>query len=190
MQGTTCLFPGADNNASGVAALMETARMLQLSEDQPSRSVIFAVFSASEQQHLGSQVFVSNFKPLKNIEAFVDVSSIGGGDSISVLGNKRYPQLWNVARRVDTVYCTNDMCVSFKTMPKGAAAAFDYVGIPSINITNYKGNRHAHVPSDIVENIDRRFIVKATQLLFETVLDLSFGEYQGRSAASKRVKFD
>ena len=33
-------------------------------------------------------------------------------------------------------------------------------------------------------------IVQATQLLFETVLDLSFGEYQGRSNASKRIRFD
>lgn len=190
MQGTTCLFPGADINASGVAALMETARLLQYSEDQPSRSIIFVLFSAGEQQHLGSQIFVSNFKPLKNIEAFVDVTSVGSGDSIAVLGNKRYPKLWNVARRVDTLYCTDDMCVGFKTMPKGDAAAFDYVGIPSINITGYKGSRHPHVPSDIVENIDRNLIVKATQLLFETVLDLSFGEYQGRSSASKRVKFE
>lgn len=190
MQGTTCLFPGADNNASGVAALMETARLLQLSEDQPSRSIIFVLFSAGEQQRLGSQIFVSNFKPLKNIEAFVNVTAVGSGDSISVLGNKRYPHLWEAARRVDTLYGTRDMCVGFKTMPKGDAVAFDYVGIPSINITNYKGNRHPYVPSDIPENIDRRFIVKATQLLFETVLDLSFGEYQGRSSASKRIKFD
>lgn len=189
MQGTTCLFPGADINASGVAALMETARLLQLSDDQPSRSIIFALFSAGEQQHLGSQIFVSNFKPLDKIEAFVNVKAIGSGDSISVMGNKRYPNLWSVAKRVDTLYCTNDMCVSFKTLPKGDAATFDHVGIPSINITNYKGSRYVHVPSDIVENIDRRFIVKATQLLFETVLDLSFGEYQGRSAASKRIKF-
>ena len=190
MQGTTCLFPGADNNASGVAALMETARLLQLSDDQPSRSVVFVLFSAGEQQHLGSQIFVSNFKPLDRIEAFVNVNTIGSGDSIAVLGNKRYPHLWDVARRVDTLYCNNGICTGFKTMPKGDAVAFDYIGIPSINITNYKGNRHAHVPSDIVENIDRRFIVDATQLLFETVLDLSFGEYQGRSAASKRTKFE
>lgn len=190
MQGTTCLFPGADNNASGVAALMETARLLQLSEDQPSRSVLFVLFSSGEQQHLGSQIFISNFKPLNKIEAYVDVSSVGCGDSIIVLGNKRYPQLWNVARKVDTMYCTSDMCIGFKTMPKGNAATFDHVGIPSINITNYKGSRYVHVPSDIVENIDRRYIVKATQLLFETVLDLSFGEYQGRSNASKRIKFE
>lgn len=190
MQGTTCLFPGADDNASGVAALLETARMLQYSEDQPSRNILFVLFSAGEQQHLGSRVFVSNFKPLKGIEAFVDVSTVGCGDSIAVLGNKRFPHLWDVARKVDTMYCTNDMLLGQKTLPKGEAAAFAQVGIPSINLTSFKGRRHHHVPSDIVENIDRTYIVKATQLLFETVLDLSFGEYQGRSNASKRVRFD
>jgi len=190
MQGTTCLFPGADNNASGVSALLETARMLQLSDDQPSRSVVFVLFSAGEQQHLGSRIFVSNFTPLKRIEAFVNVSSVGSGDSIMVMGNKRYPQLWSVARKVDSLYCTNDMAVSFKTRPSGDAVAFDHVGIPSLTLTNYKGGRYTRVPSDIVENIDRTFIVKATQLLFETVLDLSFGEYQGRSSNSKRVKFE
>lgn len=189
MQGTTCLFPGADVNASGVAAVLEAARMLQYSEDQPSRSIIFAFFSSGEQQHLGSRIFVSNFTPLKRIEAFVDVSCVGTGDSIAVLGNKRFPQLWDVVKRVDTTYCTGDVLTGYKTMPRGAAAAFAQVGIPSINITNYKGLRYPHVPSDIVENIDRQYIVKATQLLFETMLDLSFGEYQGRSNASKRVRF-
>jgi hypothetical protein len=190
MQGTTCLFPGADGNASGVAALLETARMLQYSEDQPSRSIVFVLFAAGEQQHLGSQIFVSNFTPLKRIEAFVDVNSVGCGDSIMVVGNKRYPHLWSVAKKVDTTYCSNDVAVGMKTLPKGNAVAFDHVGIPSMNITSYKGKRYNHVPSDIVENIDRRFIVKATQLLFETVLDLSFGDYQGRSNASKRVRFE
>ncbi len=190
MQGTTCLFPGADDNASGVAALLETARLLQQSPDQPSRSIVFVLFSGGEQQHLGSRIFVSNFSPLKRIEAFVNVNAIGTGDSIAVLGNKRYPALWSVARKVDTTYCTSDIVTGYKTLPKGDAVAFDHVGIPSINITNFKGYRNAHVPSDIVENIDRQFIVKATQLLFETVLDLSFGEYQGRSNASKRIRFD
>ncbi len=190
LQGTTCLFPGADGNASGVAALLETARMLQMSEDQPSRNVLFVLFSSGEQQHLGSQIFVSNFTPLKGIEAFVDVNNIGCGDSIMVMGNNHYPALWEVARKVDTLYCTRDMALGYKNNPKGAAVAFDEIGIPSINITAFNGRQHYHVPSDIVENIDRNFVVKATQLLFETVLDLSFGEYQGRSNASKRIRFD
>ncbi|MCR4829424.1 MAG: M28 family peptidase [Bacteroidales bacterium] len=189
MQGTTCLFPGADDNATGVAALMEVARMLSESPDQPNRSVIFVLFSAGEQQHLGSRIFVSNFTPLNRIEAYVDVNSIGMGDSILVLGNMRYPDLWNVALKVDSLYCTRDMVTSLKTSPVGDATAFFKVGIPSINITNMGGSRHVRVPSDMTENIDRTYIVKATQLLFETVLDLSFGEYQGRSNASKRIKF-
>lgn len=190
LQGTTCLFRGADNNASGVAALLETARQLQLSEDQPSRSVLFVLFAGGEQQYLGSQIFVSNFTPLKGIEAFVDVSSIGCGDSLMVMGNNHYPALWEVAHKVDTQYCDRMMNLGYKTNPKGNAVAFDQVGIPSINITSFNGKRHYHVPSDVSENIDRRYLVKATKLLFETVLDLSFGEYQGRSNASRRIRFD
>lgn len=190
MQGTTCLFPGADDNASGVAALLETARLLSLSPDQPSRSVIFVLFSAGEQQHLGSRIFVSNFTPLKNIEAYINVSHLGCGDSIMVMGNKRFPHLWDVAKHIDTLRCSNDVVTGYKTLPKGDAAAFAQVGIPSINLTSFRGRRFSHVPSDIVENIDRKFIVKSTQLLFETVLELSFGEYQGRSNASKRIRFD
>ncbi len=189
-QGTTCLFRGADANASGVAALLETARQLQLSDDQPSRNVLFVLFASSEQQYLGSQIFVSNFSPLKGIEAFVDVNTVGCGDSLMVLGNNRYPALWEVARKVDTLYGEGMMSVAHKTNPKGNAQAFDHVGIPAINITSFNGKRHYHVPSDISENIDRHYIVKATKLLFETVLDLSFGEYQGRSNASRRVRFD
>ena len=190
LQGTTCLFPGADDNATGVAAMLETARMLQVSPDQPSRSILFVLFAGGEQQYLGSQIFVSNFTPLKRIEAFVNVKAIGSGDSIAVLGNKRYPHLWSVAKKVDSAYCSNTVVTGYKTAPKYDALAFDHVGIPSINITNFRGFRRAHVPSDIVENIDREYLVKATQLLFETVLDLSFGEYQGRSNASKRIRFD
>lgn len=190
LQGTTCLFRGADNNASAVAALLETARQLQLSDDQPSRNVLFVLYSGSEQQFLGSRIFVSNFTPLKGIEAYVDVSSIGCGDSIMVMGNNHYPALWEVAHKVDTLYCDGLMNMGYKNNPKGNAAAFDKVGIPCINITSFNGKRHYNVPSDVSENIDRRYLTKATKLLFETVLDLSFGEYQGRSNASKRVRFD
>lgn len=189
-QGTTCLFPGANGNASGVAALLETARMLTLSPDQPSRNVLFVLFSSSEQQYLGSRIFVSNFKPLKGIEAYIDVSEVGCGDSIMVQGNNRYPSLWDVARKVDTSYGTSDMVVGMKTNPKGNSVAFDHIGIPSINITGYNGRKHYKVPSDISENINRQLLTKSTQLLFETVLDLSFGQYQGRSYASRRVKFN
>jgi hypothetical protein len=188
IQGRTCMYPGADVNASGVAALLETARMLKQAEEQPERSVIFVLLGAEEQRNLSSRIFVSNFSPLKRIEAFVDVSNLGGGESVAVLGNNKYPGLWDVADKMDSTYC-HVMQHGVKTNPKGAAIAFDSIGIPSINITNVNGNRHNHVPSDIAENIDRRYLVNATRLVFQTVYELSFGDYQGRTQLSRRYRF-
>ena len=188
MQGETCLFPGADNNASGVAAVLETARLLQDPNYQPRRSVVFVFFSGYEQQNIGSRVFVSNFDRLNMVDAFVDVECIGNGDSIAVLGNKRFPALWEIANRNDSAH-TQSMVHGFKTNPKGDAAAFAQVGIPSIVISNYNGNRYAHVPSDIAENIDRKMVTKAATLLYRTVFELTDGNYQGRNPKSRKIKF-
>ena len=87
MQGETCLFPGADINASGVAAVLETARLLSKPDYRPKRSVVFVLFSGSEQQFLGSRVFLENYTKLRKIEAFLNVQNIGCGDSIVLLGD-------------------------------------------------------------------------------------------------------
>lgn len=189
MQGETCLFPGADDNASGVAVLLETARMLHEAFLQPRRSVVFVLFSGAEQQFLGSQIFVSNFSALKNIEAFVNIECVGTGDSLVALGNKQFPDLFQVACDMDSAFTNHTLARSFKTMPKGDAAAFAKVGIPSLVFTNYNGNRHAHVPSDIPENVDRAYIANIAKLVYETVYELTFGDYQGRSIHSKKTKF-
>ena len=188
LQGKTCLFPGADDNASGVAALLEVARMLQQSPEQPKRSIIFVVFSGAEQSHLGSQIFVSNFKPLRSIEAFINAECIGSGDSIAVMGNKRFPLIWNIASEMDSAH-TQKMVRGFKTLPKGDATAFHHVGIPSLVFSTFNGNKHAHVPSDIPENVDRHILTETTTLMYHTVMELAKGYYQGRSEDSKRIRF-
>ena len=111
MQGETCIFPGADINASGVAALLETARVLSDPDARPKRSILFVFFSASEQQYLGSRVFADNYKRLRRVEAFVNVQNIGYGDSLVVMGDNRYPTLWGNALHCDTTvrafHCTS-----------------------------------------------------------------------------------
>lgn len=189
MQGNTCLFPGADDNASGVAAVLETARLLANTPGGVKRSVLFVFFSGAESQHLGSQIFVSNFDRLNKIEAFLNAECVGNGDSIAVLGNKRFPDLWASAHRADSAV-THFMVHGYKTMPKGDAAAFTAVGIPSLVFTNFNGNRYAHVPSDIPENIDRNMINKSATLIYHTLLELGIGDYQGRSIRSRRYKFE
>lgn len=189
MQGNTCLFPGADDNASGVAAVLETARMLANTPGGVKRSVLFVFFSGAESQHLGSRIFVSNFDRLENVEAFLNAECVGNGDSIAVLGNKRFPDLWASAHRADSAV-THFMVHGYKTVPNGDAAAFYAVGIPSLVFTNYNGNRYAHVPSDIPENIDRNMLQKSATLLYHTLLELGIGDYQGRSIRSRRYRFE
>lgn len=185
MQGETCLFPGADINASGVAAVLEIARLLSDPRYRPRRSVVFALFSASEQQYLGSRVMVSNFHPLRHIEAFVDVQNIGSGDSLAVLGGARYPTLAQVAYNYDTT-ATHAIRTDLPASdPRGDAVAFDAVDIPSLVVTTTGGMQHNHVSSDIWENIDRRILSLGAQLALGTVCNLGEGLYQGRSPQSR-----
>ncbi|MBQ2508315.1 MAG: M28 family peptidase, partial [Bacteroidales bacterium] len=126
---------------------------------------------------------------LRRVEAFINAECLGTGDSVAVLGNAYFPSLWQVARNMDSIFIEGTMAVDTKTLARGDAAAFQSVGIPSLVFTNYNGNRKAHVPTDIAENIDRDYLLKATKLFYETVYELTFGDYQGRSSRSKSVRF-
>lgn len=192
IQGNTCIFPGANDNASGVAAVLETARLLSSyapdSIEFNKRSVVFVLFSGGELQNLGAEIFVSNFPKLKNVECFINAECIGSGDSIQVLGNKRFPQLWGIAYRNDTL-SARMMVRDYRTQPRGDAAPFAQIGIPSLVFTNHMGGLHDHVPSDISENIERDILTRNASLMAQVIYELSLGDYQGRSFRSKRFKF-
>ncbi len=70
------LYPGANDNASGVAIVMELIN--QLVERKPTYSILFALWSAEEMGLLGSKYFCSNpTVPLQEIKAVVNFDSIG-----------------------------------------------------------------------------------------------------------------
>ena len=192
IQGNTCLFPGADDNASGVAAVLECARLLTTYApaeiEHNKRTILFVIFSGGELNNLGANIFVTNFPQLRNIECFINSQTIGSGEHINVLGNKRYPKLWAIASYNDSI-STKSMLREYRTMPRGDAAPFSEIGIPSLVFTNFQGNNYNHVPSDISENINRDILTKSASLMAEVVYELSLGDYQGRSFKSKRYKF-
>lgn len=190
LQGETTLFPGADINASGVAAVLEVARILSQSGYSPKRSVLFVLFSGGEQQYLGSREFLAQYSKLNNVEAFLNPQNIGCGDSIVVLGDNKYPTLWEICHSHDTASDRQFMAYNpEKTNPRGDARAFDNRRIPSLVITTLNGLQHNHVSSDIWENIDRSILTKASQLLLETAADLADGRYQGRGPKSRGNRY-
>ena len=69
---------GADDNASGVAGMLELASKLSLNRDKLNRSIIFVGFNAEEQGILGSKYFVENFPSSKqNIITMINMDMIG-----------------------------------------------------------------------------------------------------------------
>ena len=70
------LYPGANDNASGVVGMLEAAR--QLAERPLPRSVLFVAFGSEEQLMLGSYHYVAHpLRPLERTIAALNLDMIG-----------------------------------------------------------------------------------------------------------------
>jgi aminopeptidase YwaD len=69
---------GADDNASGVAGLIELARMLSTQSPKPRRTIVFIAFSGEEEGLIGSNYYVNHpVVPLANTVAMINMDMIG-----------------------------------------------------------------------------------------------------------------
>jgi len=81
------VFPGADDNASGSAVLLEIARVLAATGSRPKRSLLFLSFAGEEQGLLGSRFYVANPSvPLSAVTAMVNVDHAGVGNGKVTVG--------------------------------------------------------------------------------------------------------
>lgn len=71
------IYNGADDNASGVSAVLQLAKAFQQSGTQPKRTIIFAFWDGEERGLLGSQYFTNNFSTKSNIKAYLNYDMIG-----------------------------------------------------------------------------------------------------------------
>jgi len=81
---TTAVHPGADDNASGIAGLIELAE--KLATLNPSRSILFLAFGAEEMGTVGSRHFTENpLEDLGKVSLMVNLDMIGRLPPDSVL---------------------------------------------------------------------------------------------------------
>ncbi|HBK29275.1 MAG TPA: aminopeptidase [Parabacteroides sp.] len=71
------IYNGADDNASGVSAVLQIARAFMVSGIQPERTVIFAFWDGEEKGLLGSRAFVQSFKSIKQVKGYLNFDMIG-----------------------------------------------------------------------------------------------------------------
>jgi hypothetical protein len=72
------VYPGADDNASGVAALLRISELLAAMSERPRRTLVVAFWTGEEEGKLGSGRFVRHpLWPLERIAAYVNLDMIG-----------------------------------------------------------------------------------------------------------------
>ena len=77
---TDSIFNGANDNASGVAGVLQIAEAFVKSGKQPLRTVIFAFWDAEERGLLGSQKFVDTCEYIDKIKAHINLDMIARGE--------------------------------------------------------------------------------------------------------------
>ena len=69
---------GADDNASGVAGIIELARILSSQKTKPRRSIVFIAFGGEEEGLLGSNYYVNHpVVPITNTVAMINLDMVG-----------------------------------------------------------------------------------------------------------------
>ena len=71
------IYNGADDNASGVSAVLQIARAFVASGQQPERNVIFAFWDGEEKGLLGSKYFVQTCPFVSQIKGYLNFDMIG-----------------------------------------------------------------------------------------------------------------
>ena len=75
------IYYGANGNASGLAMLVELARMVQTNSILFRRTVLFVAFGASLETHAGSWYFLNrSFPDVKNIDSMINLDILGTGN--------------------------------------------------------------------------------------------------------------
>jgi aminopeptidase YwaD len=172
------LFPGANDNASGSAGVLEIAKAFVKGGLKPRRSVIFVLFASEEQGLFGAKHFVENWKQgYDKITAMLNLDCVGYGDSIQVGNGKSSPKLWEIAEQNDK---TSFNSMVDRTWNGGGADAtpFHEKGIPCLYFVTTNSYEHLHLPTDKVETLNPLLFEKVVKLAHLTAMDIANGNYE------------
>ena len=102
--GKDVYFPGANDNASGCAMLLNLANYYSKPENKPKCSVAFIAFCGEEVGLLGSQYYTEHpLFPLKNIKFVLNMDIMGTGeDGITVVNGTVFKKEFDKLKEINT----------------------------------------------------------------------------------------
>jgi aminopeptidase YwaD len=159
--GVAAVHPGADDNASGVAALCEVADAM--GKAKPKRSVAFVVFAGEEVGLLGSAFYAKSAKG--KLVAMINLDMVGRlrDGKLVVQGTdtaKEWQEIIGIAN-ADSL----QLAGGWEGVGPGDHTSFDARGVPALALST---GVHAdfHRPTDTVDKIDFAGIERVARFAF------------------------
>jgi Zn-dependent M28 family amino/carboxypeptidase len=170
------IYNGADDDASGVAAVLAAAQAL--AKAPPKRSVIFLLTSGEEFGVLGTQWYLTRPTfPLARTIADLQVEMVGRPDSLVGGVGKLWLTGYERSTMGDSfakagIPIVADPRPDFRFFERSDNIVFALRGIPAHTLSSFSLHSDYHQPSDEVERIDfahlaqaAEVVVRATRLL-------------------------
>ena len=182
------IHPGADDNASGCAAILEIAQAFQSLDKKPLRSLLFLWVTGEEIGLFGSQSYVENpLFPLENTVANLNMDMIGrvrgAADTtentpmtdetgLFVITGNQSKELVDIAREVDEKTVLDlDYSLSGRNHPLQLFARSDHYNFAKkdIPVLFFSTGLHTdyHEPGDTVDKIDFAKMELVTRAIYE-----------------------
>jgi hypothetical protein len=171
--GLGAVHNGADDNASGVGALISVAKTL-ISGVRPSRSIVFVTFTGEELGLLGSAHYVRNpTVPLERTIAMLNMDMVGRleADPLIVNGTGTATE-WNAV--LDSLEAAHTLALARAPEGFGPSDHASFYG-RDIPVLHFFTNVHEqyHRPSDEWYRIDAEGLERVSALVAGTVLAIA-----------------
>ena len=170
------IYNGADDNASGTAALLVIAEALSNVKEKPEASIVLIAFTGEEAGFVGSKYFAMNSPfPLSNIRGLINLDMISRGEhnTIFLEGSPSAPR---ISLAIDTANETVGLKIirdkHTDWLWRSDQAPFLERGVPSVFLS-VEDHEDYHKVTDSAEKILPGLAAKTAQLAFLTALNLA-----------------
>jgi Zn-dependent M28 family amino/carboxypeptidase len=171
--------PGANDNASGVAAVIEAARIL--SQKPWNHTIKFIAFACEEYSLFGtgSDHYVRKAQEEGELIAgVINLDMIGyqkdpDNLEIRVAGPQEYLSLMDALVRTGKAYDI-DLQINRQLEPmRGDDAPFRAEGYPAIRVSEMPGYKYYHTEDDTIDKLNMQSITQTTRLAIATLAELA-----------------
>lgn len=179
------IYPGANDNASGAAAVLGAAHEFSRAASRPGRSVAFVLFTAEEQGLYGAKaVLEDELFDADRIVAMLNLDCVCHGDGIQIGSGKANPVLWNLAREEGSALAS---VLVEETWYGGGADAqpFFDAGVPTLYFAAKNAYTHLHQPTDIPGTCRPDLLSDTAQLVYLTARAIAEGKYEREPRAPR-----